>query len=141
MNWVPRRFCQFRLRTLLVAAALLPAAIGGCVWWGNRPLRVWHDFLARGQAGDLVGINALCGSNVRIVDELEYRVSPRKSSVRCIPLHWFRALPAPIEETACPRTLGDVLLGRVSTRLGIDEDSGASWHFDTTLSGVVLAQN
>src|SRR5437870_4087800 len=37
---------QFRLRTLLLAAALIPAAVGGSIWWVERPARTWREFCA-----------------------------------------------------------------------------------------------
>ncbi|MCE9544923.1 MAG: hypothetical protein K8T25_05310 [Planctomycetia bacterium] len=51
---------QFRLRTLLLFVTLAAALCGAALWWITLPVQTWHQFVARVQAGDIDGANALC---------------------------------------------------------------------------------
>jgi hypothetical protein len=145
-----RRWFQFSVRTLLILTAVIPAAIGGGIWWVTAPMKTWREFCARVAAGDLAGANALCGPSLRIVKGDAYGAPPSgKDGVGRLPLRFLQdsydgqVAPRDTPESlTCQRTWADILCGRATTRMAFhyDQESGGYWRVEIHAMRVTLVR-
>ena len=141
-----RRWFQYSVRTLLIAAAVIPAVFGGGIWWVTAPMKTWREFCARVAAGDLAGANALCGPSLRIVKGDVYGAA--KDGVGRLPLRFLQDSydgqvgPNEPESLTCHRTWADILCGRVTTRMGFDDlEGGGYWSVEIHATRVMFVRS
>jgi hypothetical protein len=134
----PRRRWQFGLRTLLGFVTLAAVLCDAASWWVTLPVRTWNAFVARVQAGDIEGANALCDlTMVRIVPgstRLSHSALYRPISVN---LTRIRSILSDVRPE--PRTWSDIVQGRV--RLDSPATAEKYWLDLEVRRGSVLSGN